>query len=224
MLAFGDSLTEGMVHTSVFNDKTTFHPYSKVLQKYLPKSNVIESGISGEEVAHMRRRLRREIANIKIENFSAIVILGGTNDIGKFHSVNQTAKEILGMHDDIRGLSQHKPIAHSVAVTLPPYPRDIFRAQRIALNAMIREYAAQSGGFTKLLDIEDIFMTGACRHYADPKLNDYKCLHRLVPYEKANARYWDYLGSLHFSKEGYEALGLAVYNCLCDNECYFASY
>lgn len=146
VLAFGDSLTEGMVHTSVFNDKTTFHPYSKVLQKYLPKSNVIESGISGEEVAHMRRRLRREIANIKIENFSAIVILGGTNDIGKFHSVNQTAKEILGMHDDIRGLSQHKPIAHSVAVTLPPYPRDIFRAQRIALNAMIREYAAQSGG------------------------------------------------------------------------------
>ena len=157
-----------MLHTSVFRDKSTFHPYANKLRTFLPKTNIIESGVSGERVESMRKRLKHEIEKITMTKPTVVVILGGTNNIGTHSSVASTAKDVIGMHEDLKALKSDF-ITHTVAVTLPSFPMDHLREARLELNELIRKYAAQSNGFTLLLDIEDLFIMQPCKY--NPKKN-----------------------------------------------------
>lgn len=246
IFAFGDSLTEGMGHSSVLHDKSTFHPYANTLRALLPDTTVIESGVSGERVESMRRRLKVEMTErTAMTSPLVVVILGGTNNIGMHSSVASTAKDILGMHEDLKALlegddgNKRRRVVHTVAVTLPTFPMDHLREPRIELNALIREYAAQSQGFTMLLDIEDLFISQPCNK---PSLKstfphssssshtslssrgagqDEKCRNNKVPFDPENTQFWDSRSPLHFSKAGYEALGRIVFERLCEGKSYF---
>lgn len=243
ILAFGDSLTQGLGYRSVGTDKRhSFHPYALALRELLPHTNVIESGVSGERVEGMRKRLQVEVQRGVAENTLTtplvVVILGGTNNIGMHFSAASTATDLLGMHDDLRSLhTQLRPhlnlrhgnssslLVRTVAVTLPSFPHDHLRESRVELNAMLREYASQSGGFTSLLDIEDLFMMEPCKHShsssSHAREQDPKCRDNIIPYDPDNRRYWDSQSPLHFSELGYDALGRIVFERLCSDKSYF---
>lgn len=226
ILTFGDSLTEGLTKNETFSP--VFHPYSLELQKLLPEAVVVESGQSGEEVGHMLGRLKKYLLQADPHRRPAVVvILGGTNDIGiaRLHA-GHIAERLEEMHEHLRLLRETEPevwggLVHSVAVTVPVLlaKTDHRRAERLRVNAALREYTARSarehGGFTWLLDIENLFLTQACvpagqQDTACGASDDEK-----PPYNPANAQFWDPRSPLHFSARGYDAVGRIVYERLC---------
>jgi hypothetical protein len=248
IFAFGDSLTEGMTYKSVHHNKSSFHPYANVLRTLVPKTTVIESGVVGERVESMRNRLRVEMKERDLTRPLVVVILGGTNNIGGMHSSPaSTARDLLGMHEDLHALQRSASAGasgssslHTVAVTLPTFPMDHFRQIRLELNALIRDFAAQSSGFTLLLDIEDLFlMRDPCRRSSGSssgssnskvkskdkdKEADGRCRENTIPFDPANRQFWDPRSPLHFSEAGYDALGRIVFERLCGadrNRTYF---
>lgn len=221
VFAFGDSLTEGMGHQSMFRNKSSYHPYTIALAEHLPHSTVIESGLSGEVVGHMRTRLKSEIMKREFTEPIVVVILGGTNDIGMRHPVSATVTDIIGMHQDLKVLQKSKKIIHTVAMTVPTFPSDRNREARLAVNDAIRSYADQSGGFTLLLDIEDLFVMQPCKRTSKTRADDMKCIKNEIPYDPQNQQFWDRHSSLHFSESGYDALGRIVYERLCEGKSYF---
>lgn len=183
----------------------------------MPQTTVLESGVSGEIVEHMRARLRTEINERVMTSPIVVVILGGTNDIGMRHGVDITVRNILGMHEYLKSLRASKSVANTVAMTIPTFPNDRFREARLAVNAAIRSYAASSEGFTLLLDIEDLFVMQPCSRSAQ----DPKCAQNKIPFHPGNQQYWDRYSPLHFSGAGYDALGRIVHERLCEGKSYF---
>jgi lysophospholipase L1-like esterase len=218
ILAFGDSLTHGSGAPA-----RRPHPYAIKLKELMPSTRIIELGIPGEVTPTMMERLKITLQQMK-ELPTVVVILGGTNDIGRGLPTGTTISNIINMHEDIRLLKSRNPekyggIKHTVLMTIPRMTFDRFRKSRIEINHELRNYVARSSsddGFTLLMDIENVFSFSPCTSSAP---ND-GC--KPDAFNITNKRYWDAASPLHFSPEGYDEIGKMIYATLCEGKSVFA--
>lgn len=218
ILAFGDSLTHG---SSTPYRKP--HPYAIKLKEYMPLSNIVEMGVPGEVTSSMMERLKVTLHKTN-DVPSVVVLLGGTNDIGRGLSNSVIVSNIIRMHDDIRLLKLQSPekygvMKHTILMTIPRMTNDRFRKNRIQINHELRNYVAKSAsdydGFTLLMDIENVFAFTPC---IPSGINDL-CQPR--SFNVTNTQYWDRDSPLHFSPQGYDRIGEMVFQTLCEGESVF---
>eukprot|EP00929_Paragymnodinium_shiwhaense_P044058 TRINITY_DN22606_c0_g1_i1.p1 TRINITY_DN22606_c0_g1~~TRINITY_DN22606_c0_g1_i1.p1 ORF type:complete len:411 (+),score=49.37 TRINITY_DN22606_c0_g1_i1:93-1325(+) len=137
-LAFGDSLTSGVIASGVA------HPYSRRLSQLLgPECNVVNAGWAGQQAVHMRYRLQQELQR-GLSPFSFTIVLAGSNDLRVGTSEEEIARAILALHQTAVEMG-----TRCVAVTVPRYgPRDsAFKPQgdrRAHINKRIKEAVAQA--------------------------------------------------------------------------------
>ena len=126
ILCFGDSLTAGSMTNS-----PKHHPYSTTLQERFDiqtykRSGAIlifevhNAGIPGERaVDQMLPRLNQILRNTKTK-YSWVIILGGTNDLGKYRDSSAMGDYTTIFHAlvELHNMT-HKYGARSVAVTIP---------------------------------------------------------------------------------------------------------
>ncbi len=129
ILAFGDSLTVG--YLSPFEAT----PYAEFLQPLLdPQTEIYVAGVSGETTEDMLRRFDRQV----IKNApDYVVILGGTNDLGRGVSIDQIVENLTQMYQTAQKADMI-PIACAIPSLLGA---DEFIPPRIELNRRIQETA-----------------------------------------------------------------------------------
>lgn len=80
LICFGDSLTAGYQSSGLGGEVCTDTPYGEFLQSWLgSRGTVTVSGICGEVTEDMMERFHRDVER---QHPEAVVILGGTNDLG----------------------------------------------------------------------------------------------------------------------------------------------
>ena len=144
ILAIGDSLTAGYYHRG-----RDYHPYANHLLDLFAsvKRPVIvhEKGVNGELVVpSMLRRLEAVLANSSHFPYHWIIIMGGTNDLGR----NSLAKRIFyeGLKPMYDMALRHRT-GHTKLAVMTVFENARFSAidapekERQALNEMIRSYA-----------------------------------------------------------------------------------
>ncbi|MBI3604044.1 MAG: hypothetical protein HY205_06305 [Nitrospirae bacterium] len=112
IICFGDSLTAG--YQSPTSDFPAFRetPYGAMLQEELgPKARVAISGVCGELTGEMVLRFRRDVL---AHAPAAVVVLGGTNDLGWNAAPAEIMRNLLKMYE--RALAAG---IRPVAVTVP---------------------------------------------------------------------------------------------------------
>jgi len=196
VLAFGDSLTAGMVFRGVVNGKgvTNQHPYGPQLAELLglAKDDVVVDGRAGECVKDMQQRLRTALGNRHGTPFTHVVILGGTNDLRVGQESDEIYQSLRALHDIVRASG-----AKCVAVTIPQFgPTDTAYTSvaepRKRVNAKLRadaELADQGRGAP--LWLADL----------DAELSR-------LPRAKRDALFSD---CCHFTEVGYDMLGEVVH-------------
>jgi len=181
ILCFGDSLTEGYCDSGC-----RMRPYSDRLEEVLRKaasglpSVVISAGVSGETTKQMLRRLPCFLASS--QKIDVVLILGGTNDLGRGVPTELIVEQLISLHDMVHGIG-----AVSGVLTIPEIRMggkvSCFADEREAVNAALRRYAEDRPERTFFVDVAAAF-----------------------PQDGAHARFWEPDG-VHFSEEGYRALG-----------------
>ncbi|GAX79903.1 hypothetical protein CEUSTIGMA_g7343.t1 [Chlamydomonas eustigma] len=204
ILAFGDSLTEGMLD---FRKLEPFYPYATVLQSLMKQLGdhvkVNHSGVSGERVNHsMRLRLQTELQRASTQGiwYDWVILLGGINDIG-YGADNITVFEgLLHMYKTI-----HRYEGKVVAVTCMENAASLdsegqlrrSEEHRRQLNVLIRQYCMKHGVGDEgalLLDLD-----------------------KLIPYvslETEEKRLEMFSDGLHLTKKGYNKLAQLAYDVL----------
>lgn len=195
LLAFGDSLTSGVVGGGVT------HPYSKRLQQLLgQRCNIVNKGRAGEEACHMQERLRQELQKARTSGspFTHTIVLAGTNDLRVGTPEEEIFQGILALYQTCREMG-----SRVVAVTLPRYgPRDkAFKPQgqrRAYINGRIKEAVRAATedepGSMTLVDFD-------------------AALEAQQPCAVRDALFID---SCHFTPPGYDLLGKAIFEALGD--------
>jgi len=201
ILAFGDSLTEGM-----FSNGQGFSPYTIKLEKLLnanlsgaSRYDIVNEGISGQRVfdemsARLPQSLRVHSVNLKL-----VIILGGTNDLSRLDCENSVnlADEIIKLH-----AMAHKRGYRSVVVTIPEADMsgmqllcsyDTYQSIWYTTNEQLRQYAAENTQKTVLCDLAECF----------PMFS--------LNAEQRNL-YWS--DNLHPSKAGYERMAEILYKTI----------
>lgn len=137
IIAFGDSLTAGAQSPSPDNRFGEPTPYGPMLEKL--SGGVLSvgvSGISGEMTREMLARFDRDVLSIKPD---AVIILGGTNDLGWDISPKRVFENLSRMY----AVSLAAGI-RPVAVTIPSIRGfDEAIPQRLVLNKLIAEEAGR---------------------------------------------------------------------------------
>ena len=148
VLCFGDSLTEG--HTGGFCFKMM--PYADTLRQLAgDEVAVAEAGVSGEKTTTMVERLRSELAARK---YDAVVILGGTNDIGTRESAADVVDRLKQMFAQVR--------EHGATVVAVTVPQNGFEGEnyewleeaRTAVNDALRALFADDNADGCLFDLD----------------------------------------------------------------------
>jgi len=185
ILCFGDSLTEGYTKYG-----TKYHPYTWKLQEKFDDDGhnvqVINFGKSGERTDAM---VPRFFDLVNKNNFDAIVILGGTNDLSV-----RAATSIFGNLKKMLDCAAEKGIA-AFAVTIPElaFEKHSFstRFTRHEVNSSLKTY---------------------CEDNSIPLID----LASLIPYhtlpENERHEIWD--DGCHFTEKGYDLFGEIVYAVL----------
>jgi len=192
ILAFGDSLTHGMFVTQTEWRNT--HPYAIELTKLLKNNTeVIESGVSGQLTSEMVQRLPLELK--KYPQARAVLILGGTNDLGHRMEAQEVLDNLIKLHTMAQNasISATKPV-YTIAITVPQSRWPFKPATRYAINEGLRKFAlVDCPGRTALLDMESSFNQS----------------------EAKNAVFWsdDFV---HLSPLGYDAMGKMLYDVMVD--------
>lgn len=196
IICFGDSLTAGYQTPSPAHPQAEETPYGQVLQERLGHQARVEiSGVCGEVTGEMVLRFRADVLNRRPQ---AVVILGGTNDLGWNADPMEIMRNLTKMYELARAAS-----IVPVPVTVPSIRVEvggnnpeaaawlaahIQRRQR--LNALIADYAGRKGLpyfdlFTATAEPESLML-------AEPYSND----------------------GLHLTSSGYRLFGQLLYEQL----------
>jgi lysophospholipase L1-like esterase len=164
-----------------FAEDDELKPYADVLRKNRPECDIIELGCPGESARHMITRLPTVL---KENSAETIIILAGTNDIGK------PSEDTESIFESLMTLYQTCLDAqmYVVAVTIPYHGLESDKGyefigeRRKAINAQIKD-ASHASNMT-CVDLAKEF-----KPFGDPE-------------------YWDDM--LHFTPKGYELLGSII--------------
>lgn len=184
VLAFGDSLTVGMISNS-----SSHRPYGQRLATLLgvPAESVTTAGFAGEKTGGMAQRLQHELRLSARTPFTHVVILGGTNDLREGLPPETVLRHLIGLYNIVRASG-----AKCVAVTIPRFgPRDAILVpmtrQRFLVNSVLRAMAAPPGqGKEPLVQLADLDQAIEC-----------------LSATERNSLFSD---SIHFSARGYGLL------------------
>ena len=223
ILAFGDSLTEGIVFS---HNQVSLHPYTIELERLLSETSESKKvilrnlGVSGERALDMPSRLDGYLNH----DVNLVIILAGTNDyastvaqvhnLTKYEVLNELEKQpaqvstnnlVSNMFDKIyRDILQlhemcHKKGITTGVVTLPDIKFEeepiysIHASQRKRINENLRKFSEKNMGRTVFIDLAS--------H---------------IPYLDKNAefrkKYW--CDGLHFTEQGYDKMGMFIYSRL----------
>lgn len=148
VVCFGDSLTVGYQSPTQGCPDMQETPYGAFLQDRLgTRARIAVSGICGELTGEMTMRFRQDVLDHRP---AAVVVLGGTNDLGWNAGPADIMKNLLKMYE-LALAGGIKPVAvtvPSIRVDGAPAGRDAGTwlddhiARRQALNRLIREYCA----------------------------------------------------------------------------------
>ena len=203
IIAFGDSLTEGM-HSSGYGGG--FAPYTTKLEELLNTNNkgkqyqIVNDGISGQCVfMEMSSRLPISIQE-NSHNLKLVIILGGTNDLLTLDcdkNVNLT-KEIINLHTiahsrGYKTIMVTIPEANIADASLLTMPYETFHRLWYNTNQSLRQYAQANQRSTTLCDLAKKFP-----------------MHSLDLYHKAF--YWS--DDLHPTPQGYEKMAYILYETI----------
>jgi len=184
VLCFGDSLTAGLSRRGL-----PLRPYSARLEGQLAGPggtalSIINAGVCGETTKDMCRRLR-ELLSQYDEAIAAVLILGGTNDLG---DDDLTPGLTLGNLRQLHGMA-HAAGALTGVLTLPectegstdlvPQP---YKDELDEINGALRDFASTSDSMF-LVDVAVAF-----------------------PQDQAHAALWEPDG-VHLTAKGYEEMG-----------------
>jgi len=191
VLAFGDSLTLGMIIDS------TNRPYGSRLADLLgvPPESVTTSGRAGQLTRDMAQRLHHELQLRRFKPFTHVVILGGTNDLREGLPPKTVVGHLTLLYNMVRASG-----AKCVAVTIPRFgPRDAtnmpMKGPRDQVNSVLRAMAASPGeGKRPLLQLADLDQAIEC-----------------LPASERNSLFSD---TVHFGARGYELLGDLAYKAI----------
>lgn len=203
ILAFGDSLTWGL-----FVDGDTQmrgkHSYTMMLKSLLnsnstlgqlPEVRIVEKGINGEDT---RAMLRRFPHIYRKSEAAVVIILAGTNDLGKHTDSLTITNNIISLHRTATEQVNSANIkANSIAITIPQISWTINQQDRISVNRELRSYYSSKVNNTRnattVLDFENLF---------DQKIEESK-------------KYWS-IDFVHFSQLGYDTIGKIIYETLLE--------
>ena len=200
IIAFGDSLTEGLFD---WPNSRSFHPYTIKLQRLI--SNEIKKsdskldiivrnfGISGERLREsMEQRLRHVVDTTHPD---LLIILGGTNDlldmekeVNDYDSIKRTNEIIQGLKT-LHLLCYYKGIP-TVALSIPETAIDdrdqnaTVATMRRKINKELRDFARRSQVKATFVDISTII-------------------------GRKHKKYWD--DGVHFTPIGYDRVGEVIY-------------
>ncbi|KAG2497738.1 hypothetical protein HYH03_004471 [Edaphochlamys debaryana] len=199
VLAFGDSITEGM-------GEGTFHPYAASLQQQLDKNGlsvkVWERGLSGETVVHETREYMIGFQGMIVRlpavlraaekhgvRMQWVVLLGGINDI----AMGTKAADVYAAHRQLyEQCRQHGAKVLVMTVMETVQSRASYNDERSKLNALIR---------------------GAPQEYPHVRVFD---LEKAMPYpaesDVEGNSLWD--DGLHLTAKGYDRMGRVIYEAL----------
>eukprot|EP00877_Chromochloris_zofingiensis_P006408 jgi/Chrzof1/201/Cz01g06250.t1 len=160
ILAFGDSLTEGY-----YNRGRGFHPYTNKLHSLLQsnlapgcKVHVNEQGVSGERVLdsmqyRLAEHLKKTSSMHSPKPYDWVLILAGINDLWQSGPDAQATAVIKGLVNMYETAAQHGAQVLSMSVMgiigEPPHMVE----QRIKLNDMLRQYAADNNTTVHFFDL-----------------------------------------------------------------------
>ncbi|MBX3234539.1 MAG: hypothetical protein KF814_00185 [Nitrospiraceae bacterium] len=150
IICFGDSLTAGYQTPSRANPSALETPYGAVLQERLgSRGRVRISGICGEVTGEMVMRFRADVLRHQPR---AVVILGGTNDLGW----NADAAEIM------RNLTKMYELARAAMILPIPVTVPSIRVEDAAGNREAEEWVA--GHIAHRQQLNDLIAAYAERH------------------------------------------------------------
>lgn len=201
IIAFGDSLTEGLFD---WPKSRKFHPYTIKLQQLIDdkiKSGTSElqitvqnAGVSGERLRKsMKQRLRRIVQSA---NPDLVIILGGTNDLldidkeASDYNDDSLASNLLQDIQSLHLYCHYKGIP-TAALSIPETAIDdrsangtVAKLRRI-VNKELRDFVTRNLTKSIFVDISDEIK------------------------RKGNEEYWD--DGVHFSPLGYDRMGEIIY-------------
>lgn len=177
IICFGDSLTYGWLPSFVEDDTPT--PYANVLKEKVPSWEIIEAGCPGETARHMIERLPKVLDEHPAD---MIIILGGTNDLGK---ANETGDTIFESLKTLHKMARERKM-WVVMLSIPRHGLEsehrynYIRQRRLEVNTKLFAFAAGEE------DTTFIDFATRMKPYYDPE-------------------YWS--DWLHFTPKGYEYMG-----------------
>lgn len=181
VLAYGDSLTAGVSGSELF-------PYAPHLQAALSDNVVVEHvGLPGWTAVQMVNGMEDERVGVlwnvqQRQKVSLVIVLAGTNDLGRSQSLNATAiaNTIIRLHT----LCYKQGVPHTIMVGIPGsayQTRNTMAASTAAaINNQLQLFASNHGPTTTYVDFPFPFERSSDLWHAD---------------------------GLHLSRLGYETLG-----------------
>ncbi|KAL9649872.1 hypothetical protein ABK040_009684 [Willaertia magna] len=198
IMAFGDSLTAGY-----FKRGTEFHPYSDYLTELLTNYNikVYEYGLSGEKTNEMEKRLQRNLQKkvlaedlIRLNNaifpeneFKAVIIIGGTNDLAYSTIEKETiVNNLTNMYKYcMNQLNIKYVIASSIPSTTFEHEEKYkqYLEKKEFINNEIKKFCFENNEKMRFVDICNLLSYKNCN-------------------DEERKLYWD--DHLHFTPKGYQ--------------------
>lgn len=188
LLLIGDSLTAGWTG----GGKGPFHPYGRTLSTYFKNALVVVNGVSGSRMKQyvedptvnvggaVGQRVDTLLQTYALDSHDAVVIMGGTNDLG----YGYPPEAICGYLTTLHQMCFSKGV-RTVAVGVPPAGSS--NSKRDQVNQCLRNMCQQHAGQCTSVDSE--FM----KQYLDPIDN----LHFLPQgYDALALKLKDVVGSL----------------------------
>ena len=196
VLCFGDSLTEGYT----FQQSGEFHPYSiklrRLLEEHIKGAPVVvdTAGVSGEVVVPTMTQRLDQFLKESSQPYDWIIILGGTNDLGRGLPAEELLPNLLGLHDRAKQTG-----CRTLALALPQFRYELepdceeYRKKKAKINEGLKKYCEESGSKTIYVDLWNGLPFGS------------------LPKDEM-ALYW--VDGLHMTPKGYDKMAQIVFDHL----------